>query len=279
MEYSFDIEHAKQYGVDEAIMIKNMLHWIIHNKANNKNLFNERTWTYNSVRAWAIQFPFWTEKQIRRILKSLIDQEVLVSGNFNKTSYDKTKWYAFKNESNFMGQLQIGTKSLCPNGQIDSVKQSNQFVKTGQPIPYTNTCNKHIYIDNGKNKEVITEILEFWNNQKITIHNKSIATRYLKKKHIDIIKEVGMDKIKVAISNYKKVLSGKAYYYSHKYSLWDFIARGAVNFVPEADPLTNYLDYKTKPEKAKIPVKMCKHCGDEASHTESYCLNCGEDYD
>ena len=35
MEYSFNIEHAKEYGVEEAIFLKNLIHWIRKNKANN----------------------------------------------------------------------------------------------------------------------------------------------------------------------------------------------------------------------------------------------------
>jgi hypothetical protein len=133
MEYSFDIEVAKKYGVDEAIMIKNFQFWIMKNKANNKNFHDGRTWTYNSTRAFSELFIFWTEKQIRRILKSLIDKEVILTGNYNKISYDRTLWYAFRDENEFI--------SLCPNGQIEKPKQSNQKDQKVEPIPYINTDN------------------------------------------------------------------------------------------------------------------------------------------
>lgn len=102
MHYSFDLEIAQQFGVDEAIIIQNFIYWIGKNKANRKNIHNGRTWTFNSVSALAEIFPFWKESQIRRILKSLIDKKVLITGNFNKSPYDRTLWYAFANEALFI---------------------------------------------------------------------------------------------------------------------------------------------------------------------------------
>lgn len=130
MEYSFDIEEAQKYGVDEAIMLKNFKFWIMKNKANNKNLNDNRTWTFNSHKAFCELFPFWTEKQIRRILKSLIDKKVLITGNYNKIGYDRTLWYAFMDES------------ILPNGQIERNKKDNGSVKKGEPIPDNKPVSK-----------------------------------------------------------------------------------------------------------------------------------------
>lgn len=268
MEYSFNIEHAKKYGVDEAVMIKNIMHWIIHNKANNKNTFNGRTWTYNSVRAWAIIFPFWSVRQIRRIIESLIKKEVLISGNFNKLPYDKTKWYAFKNEKNMVGELTIGEKSLCQNGQRDLSELTNTYDKNDKPIPYINTDNKHKYIQ---------DVIKYWNEKNIIKHKESVCINYLKKRHIKVIDDLGIDKLYRTIDNYKKVVASEAYYFSHKWNLWDFIARGVYKFVDEADPLNNFL--KNKDKVKVMPKKLCTHCGVEATHTETYCLSCGKDYE
>lgn len=135
MEYSFDIEVAKEFGVGEAVIIKNFQFWIMKNKANSKHLHIlnivdkegsktvMRTWTYNSVRAMQSLFPFWTEKQVRRILKSLVDQEVLITSNYNKTSYDRTIWYAFKDESIWL------------NKEIHFPIWANGSSEKGEPIP------------------------------------------------------------------------------------------------------------------------------------------------
>ena len=77
MDYSFDISHAKMYGVDEAIMIKNFQYWIIKNKANGVNFHEDKTWTFNSVKSYTDIFPFWTYNQVDRILTSLRNQSVI----------------------------------------------------------------------------------------------------------------------------------------------------------------------------------------------------------
>jgi hypothetical protein len=92
MEYSFNTEHAEKYGVPEAIIIRNLMYWVAKNKANAVNEYDGDTYTYNSVKAFNELFPFWSERQISRILKSLQEQNVIKCGNYNKAKYDRTKW-------------------------------------------------------------------------------------------------------------------------------------------------------------------------------------------
>lgn len=93
--YMFDVEMAMLYGVDNAVMIWNLSHWIEHNAANEKNFHDGRYWTYNSIEAYTKLFPFWSKGQIRRILKSLEDSGVIMTGNYNVDRRDRSTWYAF----------------------------------------------------------------------------------------------------------------------------------------------------------------------------------------
>lgn len=102
MTYQFDVDYAREYGLDEAVMIANLQFWILFNRANCKNRFDGRTWTYGSVSSFADLFPFWTANQIRRIIDSLIEKEVIVAGNYNANQYDRTLWYAFRDEARFL---------------------------------------------------------------------------------------------------------------------------------------------------------------------------------
>jgi hypothetical protein len=126
VDYSFDIEHAQKYGVDEAIIIKNFQFWLRKNKANNKNIKDGRAWTFNSVKAFGILFPFWSSKQIRRTLESLVNQGIIITGNYNKIKNDRTKWYAFQNESIFLFPERANLN--CPEGQMT-------IAQTGEPLP------------------------------------------------------------------------------------------------------------------------------------------------
>lgn len=95
MTYHFDADIAAIYGVDEAIMIQNLSFWIRKNEANGKHFHEGRYWTYNSIEAFTKLFPFWSSRQVRRVLKSLEDKGVIVTGNYNTSAYDRTTWYAF----------------------------------------------------------------------------------------------------------------------------------------------------------------------------------------
>ena len=72
MTYSFDTELAQKLGVNEAIMLQNIVFWLLKNKANGSNYYDGRYWTYNSHKAFKELFPFWTENQIRRILENQV---------------------------------------------------------------------------------------------------------------------------------------------------------------------------------------------------------------
>ena len=146
MEYSFDIKHAEAYGVGESIIIKNLQFWIKKNKANKDSNHDGRTWTYNSTIAFQELFPFWTVSQIKRLLNSLVSQNVVIVGNYNKAKYDRTKWYAFKDEKLFIGNV----KTISSNEQMEQTKTANPIVKISKPIPDSkptdsNTDSKNKY--------------------------------------------------------------------------------------------------------------------------------------
>ena len=127
MIYSFNMKDAVQYGDREAIMLANFNFWLAKNKAEGKNQRDGRTWTFNTIAGFEKLFPCWTGKQIRRILDSLINQNVLIRSNFNQKGYDRTSWYALTDESALLLN--------CPKGQMDLPKRANGSAQKGKPIP------------------------------------------------------------------------------------------------------------------------------------------------
>jgi hypothetical protein len=98
----FNVETAIELGVDEAIIIEHLIFWTEKNKASNRHEYDGRTWTYNSTKAFAKIFPYWNDRKISHILNSLVERGVLLKGNYNKVSYDRTLWYAFSEESKYI---------------------------------------------------------------------------------------------------------------------------------------------------------------------------------
>lgn len=93
MTHCFEVEIAKKYGVHAAVLLSNIEHWVAHNMANGLHFHDGCFWTYNSKKAFTQLFPYMTARQIDYALKSLIDDEVIKTGNFNTDSRDRTLWY------------------------------------------------------------------------------------------------------------------------------------------------------------------------------------------
>lgn len=84
---------AGKIGLHEAIVLQQIHYWVDINQKANKNLKEGFYWTYNTYQAWQSQFPFWTLRTIKGIIAKLETQGLLISGNFNKAKFDRTKWY------------------------------------------------------------------------------------------------------------------------------------------------------------------------------------------
>jgi hypothetical protein len=150
---TFESDIAKKVGTDAAIILSNIEFWQATNKANNRNYFEDKHWTYNSIKAFSELFDYLTEKKIRTCLDKLENEGYIVSGNFNKSSYDRTKWYS-----------SVKVKSICPNGQKELPEMSKGFAEKGETIPDNKPDNKP---DTLLEKEIFykdpKEFLSDWN--------------------------------------------------------------------------------------------------------------------
>lgn len=125
MIHSFDIEIAEAYGVNAAIILNNMYFWVEKNRANETNFHDGRYWTYNSVKAFSKLFPYLTPRAISTALKKLIDGGLVITGNYNKSSYDRTLWYAITEKG----------YSILQKSKMEETKVENGNAGNGQPIP------------------------------------------------------------------------------------------------------------------------------------------------
>lgn len=142
MVYNFDINVAKEYGVNEAIMIANLQFWIAKNKANGRNFKDGHYWTYNSKRALLELFPFWSEQNIKTILEHLKNKNVLITANHNTNQYDRTLWYAFVDEDRWLSEVKDPNLSKSEAHPIHWLESTNGKVETNQPIPDNKPDNK-----------------------------------------------------------------------------------------------------------------------------------------
>lgn len=142
MEHSFNIAVAKEVGIASAVILNNIFWWTEKNRANETHFHDGYYWTYNSRKAYCDLFPYLTERQIEYALKKLIEVGYVVTGNYNKSAYDRTLWYRL---------TETGYEAL--NTKIHLTNLLNGETENVEPIPDIKTNSKPTKKSLSKDKE------------------------------------------------------------------------------------------------------------------------------
>lgn len=132
---SFDTDVAKDVGINAAIIYFNIQFWCEHNRTNDTNYYDGYYWTYNSTKAFCEQFPYMSKDQINYALKKLEDAKYIITGNYNKSTYDRTKWYADIRANDDEKSI----TSISYQSEMDCRESQNGFGDNTKPIPNINT--------------------------------------------------------------------------------------------------------------------------------------------
>lgn len=130
---------AKVLGLHRAIVMQQVHYWLEIAKENGKNHVEGHIWTYNSIRQWQEQFPFWSQNTVRRIFSGLVKDGFLITDRFNKMPQDRTLWYRIDYDV-----LKVHIPELEWSSMNESIMESTSLerCKVQQPLPNTslNTC-------------------------------------------------------------------------------------------------------------------------------------------
>lgn len=162
MNHSFNVEVAKEVGILAATIFNNIGFWVDHNRATGRNLIEGRHWTYNSVRAFAEQFPYATDAQIARALRKLRDAGLLDTGQYCEDKRDRSLWYTLseRGTSIFYGYaLNQQKECIAQNNGMDSAKSGNPYISTD-----INTNGKPD-TKQGVSKEDLKAVLDYLNEK------------------------------------------------------------------------------------------------------------------
>ena len=140
--HSLNVAVAVKYGATKALVLQRINSWINHNEANNSNFHDGRYWVYNSVEAWTKLIPYFSYEQMRKILRDLESDGLIVKGSYNKSSMDKTSWYAITDK----GYAELSASyAICEKTQIDVCESTNGNVENHSSVcekTQSNTTNK-----------------------------------------------------------------------------------------------------------------------------------------
>lgn len=109
---------AERIGLNEAIVLQQLKYWLSETGAGVEHA--GRRWIYNSVEQWQQQFPFWSVDTVKRALKSLQNQGIVLVEQLAKSRHDHTNHYAINYESSALidqGNLHQSDQGNLPQSE------------------------------------------------------------------------------------------------------------------------------------------------------------------
>ncbi|NJM74876.1 MAG: PadR family transcriptional regulator [Acaryochloridaceae cyanobacterium RU_4_10] len=131
------VEFAKDYGMLESLILNQILYW----SERSGQTIDGVVWIYNTIEQWHEQFPFTSERSIRRALRKLETLGFIQSDRKEAQWWNQRKWYSLNRETlePYISQM----RPNCPDqdGQSGHFKNKDYISKiteetnTSEPAP------------------------------------------------------------------------------------------------------------------------------------------------
>lgn len=173
MEHHFNTAIAKEYGIEEAILLHHFYFWIAKNAANDKHFHDGLYWTYNSRDAYAKFFGYINDAKIYRVLKRFVGEKILIKGDYNTDRWKRPCWYALTIKGlNYLkdkGYDMTPFERVLQNADYDCCKMNNGLLQNEQSIIINYTDNNNTDSNKEENTNVFSKkndyrlIVDCWN--------------------------------------------------------------------------------------------------------------------
>lgn len=183
-----------------------------------------------------------------KAIKDLEDKEIITvtrEGKINKIKFniDSSCGIPIQNE-------------IVHNVNQSSIPDEPMVVSTVNTQKKDKETIQNKYYDTNEIKSVYTG----WQwNTILQQHSEKSLCRNLKKRHYDIIKDLGIDVCRIAINNYAFIIARpKEFWYTAKFTFWRFLEK-IDTFLDSADPLNNYKikdKQNDKPKRLRTPEEI-----------------------
>jgi hypothetical protein len=177
-------------------------------------------------------------------------QKILINIS-NYSDYQELRSYESNARSNDESNIESNDESI---GEKATAKPAS----ASEP----DNINKNLRSFNKNNKDNIYTIFEFWNSKKIITHRELTDTV---KSAVNARLQVHSEgDLLTAIDNYHTCLIGPEYYYSHKFTLKEFMnPKNIDKFLTENSPFDNFKDRSKKGNKQNDIHQMARELEDE----------------
>jgi hypothetical protein len=136
VKHHFSVSVAVEVGVNAAVVLENIAFWVRANRKAGRHKHDGKHWTYGSTRHFAELFDYLSEKQVRGALDKLITCGYVETGNFNRSAYDRTRWFTLTEKGERATQERQSEKPIKAKGAAGN----------GRPIPDKNKKSKTGYM-------------------------------------------------------------------------------------------------------------------------------------
>jgi ribosomal protein S8 len=130
---------AKKIGLKNAIFVQ-QVYFLTQTKHQNNDIYtykDDHMWVFNNIDEWHENyFPFFSKRTLKRVIKKCEDEGYIISTNkYNKSEYDKTKWYRVNHEKiselaeKIEQDIMIKRKKKVEKAKRKSKKKAKQLEK------------------------------------------------------------------------------------------------------------------------------------------------------
>lgn len=149
LSHSFNVDIASKYGIEAALIINHISHWLGVNFRRGVNFIDGCVWMYETHEGMASHFPYLNATQVKYQIQKLVDEGVLIRANHNKNPMNKTTWYT------------INEKMFTKDNPVPSTdKKVKKMFTKDSPVPSTDnfiSCLKDIYSEEEDTVVVVSE--------------------------------------------------------------------------------------------------------------------------
>ena len=142
--HAFNVGIAIDFNPEMALWLGHLAFFSEKNLANKHNIHDGLVWSYNTIEALGDQFPYLTKSQRETMINNSIKEGLVVTGNYNRTSYDRTNWYALTPKAYFYfphlvieKYIKLLYNSISEISEMDFSEFGNGFPRFRMTIPDT----------------------------------------------------------------------------------------------------------------------------------------------
>lgn len=142
--HAFNIGIAQDFSPIMGLWLAHLAFWAEKNLANNSHIHDGLVWSYDTLEALADYFPYMTKSQRETMINNSVKHGLVVTGNYNHTTYDRTVWYALTPKAYFYFPHLVNEKyikrlflSISEKSEMDFTEFGNGFPRFRTTIPDT----------------------------------------------------------------------------------------------------------------------------------------------